>query len=334
MARPKAPGQDASTRRGLSAESAEQLKRELLFGSGQGASSNGRFQKGQSGNPKGRPKRSDAPPLTIGMQPTKGFLLSEAKRPVRVREGDAYSEISAAHALVRAIFNTALKGHPYAQRTLVERLDRLEREEACEVAEEHAFWEEYQDRCRSHIKTARDAGEVVPAALPHPDDIVIEPGRRVRITGPLDEEEAAKFDDYCRLRDALILQDALDCKVFEAKEGGQQTERPGGALLIAVVMNGMMPKRLQTSDAVFTQRMMQHEASSRRQLLKLVFQSWRALGIDRPRGMPFPPLEQIRRALEWRFALIAAFRRGELNAEAMRRGEFDEKARAFLEAWR
>lgn len=330
MARQKAPGQDASTRRGLSAESAEQLKRELLFGSGRGASSNGRFQKGQSGNPKGRLKRSDAPPLTIGMQPTKGFLLSEAKRPVRVREGDAYSEISAAHALVRAIFNTALKGHPYAQRTLVERLDRLEREEAREIAEEHAFWEDYQDRCRGEFEAARKAGKTLPIALPHPDDIVIERGQHVRFVGPLDEEEAAKFDGYCRLRDVLILQDAFDCSAHEAKGG----ERSGGALLMAVIMNDALPKRLQISDAAFTRRMMQHEATSRRQLLKTVFQSWRALGVHRPRGMPFPPLEQIQRALEWRFTLIAAFRNGELDAQAIGRGEFDERARAFLDTWR
>ena len=103
---------------------------------------------------------------------------------------------------------------------------------------------------------------------------------------------------------------------------------------MAVIMNDALPKRLQISDAAFTQRMMEHEATSQRQLLKMVFQCWRALGFHRPRGMPFPPLEQIRRALDWRFALIAAFRSDELDAQAIGRGEFDERARAFLEAWR
>lgn len=334
MVKRKASGQDAATTRGLSAESAEQLKRELLFGSGQGASSNGRFQKGQSGNPKGRPKRSDAPPLTIGMQPTKGFLLSEAKRPIRVREGDAHSEISAAHALVRAIFSTALKGHPYAQRTLVERLDRLEREEACEIAEEQAFWGTYQDRCRSEIEAARQSGAPTPVPLPHPDEIVIEPGERVRFIGPMNEEQAAKFEECCRLRDALLLQDALEEKLDEAQAAQSSAECLGGAFLMADVINNLLPKRLQVSDGVLTLRMMQLNATSRRELLKQVFQGWRALGIHRPRGSRFPPVEQIRRALEWRFALIAAFRSGELDAQAIGRGEFDEKAQAFLEAWR
>lgn len=311
-----------------------ELKEELLFGSGARAPNGGRFQKGQSGNPKGRPKRPDGPSLTIGMQPTKGFLLSEAKRAIRIREGDAYSEISAAHALVRAIFNTALKGHPYAQRTLVERLDRLEREEAHEIAEEQAFWEDYHDRCRAKIDAARRAGEAAPIPLPHPDDIVIDPGRRVRFTGPVDEEQAGKFDGYCQLRDALVLQDALDEKLFGAEAAEPTANRPGGALLMAVTINGSLPKRLQISEGLLTLRMMQLNATSRRELLKRVFQSWRALGIYRPRGSRFPPLEQTRRALEWRFALIAAFRGGELDAQAIGRGEFDEKARGFLEAWR
>ncbi len=103
---------------------------------------------------------------------------------------------------------------------------------------------------------------------------------------------------------------------------------------MAIAINNTLPKRLQITEGLLTLRMMKFEATSRRHLLKQVFQSWRVLGVHLPRGLPFPSLEKIRHALDWCFALIAAFRSGELDAQAIGRGEFDEKARAFLEAWR
>jgi len=312
----------------------EELKEELFFERAGSAPNSGRFQKGQSGNPKGRPRRSHEPVVPIGMQPTKAILLSEAKRPVQIRDGDGHSQISAVEGLIRAVFASALKGHPYAQRTLLEKLDRVEREEAREIAEEHAFWEDYQDHCRSRVGAVRETGEVIEPVLPHPDDVVIEPGRRVRFVGPLNEAQAVKFEEYCRLRDALILQDALDQKLSQASGTRRSAERPGGALLLAVVINNLLPKRLQVAEGLLTRRMLQLEAASRRQLLKDAFQSWRVLGVSRQRGLPFPSLDQIQHALEWRFALIGAFRSGELDADAIRRGEFDDKARAFLDEWR
>lgn len=272
--------------------------------------------------------------MPIGMQPTMALLLSAAKRPVQIRDGETHSQISAGEGLIRAMFATALKGHPYAQRTLLEKLDRAERDEAREITEEHTFWEEYQDRRRSQLIAARETGEAIEPVLPHPDDIVIEPGQRVRFIGPVNEEQAVKFDECCRLRDVLLLQDALDQKLSVASGTWRSAERPGGALLLAVVINSLLPKRLQISEGLLTLRMMQHEAASQRQLLKDVFQSWRALGVHRQRGLSFPSLDQVRYALELRFALIAAFRDGKLDAEAIRRGEFDEEAHAFIDEWR
>ncbi len=50
-----------------------------------------RFQKGQSGNPNGRPRGSkskDRPQYDPGQEPTSRLILEEAYRPVSIREGN------------------------------------------------------------------------------------------------------------------------------------------------------------------------------------------------------------------------------------------------------
>lgn len=41
---------------------------------------------------------------------------------------------------------------------------------------------------------------------PHPDDVVIDYERGVRFIGPVDEEQAARLEETCKMRDVLILQ--------------------------------------------------------------------------------------------------------------------------------
>lgn len=70
----------------------------------------GQFKPGQSGNPKGRPKR---PPTT------EELFLKEAARLVGVRVGDQIAHLSRREALVRKLFQMALEGNLKAMTMLV-----------------------------------------------------------------------------------------------------------------------------------------------------------------------------------------------------------------------
>ena len=72
---------------GLSKEAADGIKREVLSGVGYGRPpEHTRFKKGQSGNPRGRPKRQVAG--LSGSRRARNLILQEAERLVTIREGE------------------------------------------------------------------------------------------------------------------------------------------------------------------------------------------------------------------------------------------------------
>jgi Family of unknown function (DUF5681) len=82
------------------------------------------FKRGQSGNPKGRPKKR---PQLIdsgfggGIVDQLGAIaLKEAMRPIAVREGDKITKMPAIQALIRSMFRSAAQGDSKSQRQLLE----------------------------------------------------------------------------------------------------------------------------------------------------------------------------------------------------------------------
>ena len=145
------------------------------------------FVKGQSGNPRGRPRR----PKTVAVSPFGDsefdkMLLEEMDRIVAVREGETIEKTSVMRAATRAIGLKAAKADvkAYAAVTAklaaIENRRRSEREELLRVAmkyKEEASWE------LARRKRERAAG---PEIIPHPDDIDIHPRTgAVMLKGPL-----------------------------------------------------------------------------------------------------------------------------------------------------
>jgi hypothetical protein len=86
-----------------------------------------RFRKGQSGNPGGRPRG-----ITAGR--ANALALKEAYRSVLVREGDKVMRLPAFQAVLRALVAIAAKGNGPAQRTLLETVQAIERENTAQAA--------------------------------------------------------------------------------------------------------------------------------------------------------------------------------------------------------
>ncbi len=86
-----------------------------------------RFQKGRSGNPKGRP---------AGTRNFKTDLREELAEPVNVREDGSVTTVSSQRAILKQLRAKALKGDPRALDRMVALAQRYDLEDAADGAEQ------------------------------------------------------------------------------------------------------------------------------------------------------------------------------------------------------
>lgn len=166
-----------------------------------------RFQKGQSGNPKGRSKgsKNQMPPgqgLDFGSQPANRMLLEEAYRTISVREGERTTELPVLKAVFRALGVSAIKGNRLAQSTMAELVRGIENEDRKLKVDHYATAVEYKYGWEQEIDNARKRGLPEPAPLPHPGDVIIDTRTgEVRYAGPITPEEKMRWDRMLAFRD-------------------------------------------------------------------------------------------------------------------------------------
>ena len=94
-----------------------------------------RFTKGQSGNPRGRPKGTTSRKPTRPPDPLATIVRDEASRLISVREGDRTVTLSMQQVIIRGLFVDAVKGDSRARRHVLEML-ALSEDEVPRTAEQ------------------------------------------------------------------------------------------------------------------------------------------------------------------------------------------------------
>ena len=87
-----------------------------------------RFKKGESGNPRGRPKGAKSRRPALPEERLRAIVLKEAYRTIDMRERDRTVSLPMAQAIIRALNVGAAKGQFRAQRLATEMLTSIERE--------------------------------------------------------------------------------------------------------------------------------------------------------------------------------------------------------------
>jgi uncharacterized protein DUF5681 len=154
------------------------------------------FKKGQSGNPKGRPKKKRE---LVGAGTSGGIIdrvaamaLEEATRPILVREGGRIESLPAIQAVIRSMFRVAAQGDSKTQRHLLDIVGRAEVDRATAAQEAASYLLEHQAKGEELIAEHERQGVEPPEIYPHPDDIMFDfQTGEITIDGPVTKEQAA-----------------------------------------------------------------------------------------------------------------------------------------------
>jgi hypothetical protein len=297
----------------------DRIKQRTLLGEANGIekkedSHNTRFQKGQSGNPKGRPRKNKQPsnPLS-GATNNKAIEISEhtyqlaidqiilefADRELTVKVGDQQIKMSGREALAQAQAKSALNGNAHAQKDIQNRIERAERIQLRKKAAEAIFWQHYKTVMTAKLQKLAEEGAAIDeeAFLPHPDDIEINEDLTIRFTGPTTPEALRKCHETMRFREALILQAELDRRLApESEENPDQ-----GSLMLARILEQSLPARMRYSDGDWLNAVWRAEKINKRNLLKAVKSAWQDALRDRggvldtnvKRGLQFPSVNAV-----------------------------------------
>lgn len=155
-----------------------------------------RFKKGQSGNPKGRPKGKKNKIPGIREERLKSIILEEAYRDIKVKDGDRQVSVPMIQAIVRTMAMNAAKGNTRSQRMLTEMLMHIETQNHESYRDYLKTMIEYKADWTFELERRENLGLTgVRMPIPHPDDITIDfNNNRVQLNGPFTKEEHAKWE--------------------------------------------------------------------------------------------------------------------------------------------
>lgn len=186
-----------------------------------------RFKKGQSGNPRGRPRRAAKvnPSFDPATQPTERLILEEAYRTVTIREGDKTIELPAVQAVMRSLAIAAMKGSRLSQKTFAEIVRAAEHRERTEAIATLEAAIEYKRRWTEEFARLKRCGQPEPELLPHPDDLEIDLRKgAVIINGPMTAEEKLAHDQRVQRRDAAQVEISEYAKLYRRARSPQSKE--------------------------------------------------------------------------------------------------------------
>lgn len=204
-----------------------------------------RWKKGQSGNPRGRPRKSHLKPIIYGLDPATKSLLEQDEKRLTVRTPDGEVEMRRSEAVQEKLVKLALGGNLKAIQLYLGLIQSASQESDQHKAELQRLAIAHVENYGSQFRLAEAKGRDPPAVFPHPEDFVIDENYDVHIVGPVNHWQQLEMEQHHTYRDACdeIIRDLEqipdwkeklpDCAIEKVKE-------------YRGIFNAALPPRLRT----------------------------------------------------------------------------------------
>lgn len=216
------------TQNPLTEDTVNQIKHDIIFGVGYSQPQrHSRFKKGQSGNPKGRPRkdRSQSAASTSHTEGSNAAIMSRVlNEEVTVSRNGRRRKISKAEFVQRNTEKQAAGGSILANRDLRGQLHDEDKYARQEIEAHHAYWRDYLVRRENDIEATSAKGLPPSRFWIDPEDIFFEDGQFVKVRGPQTENDKPLYNWLGKFCDALLGQAYLEsCSVSSGKPGAVPT---------------------------------------------------------------------------------------------------------------
>lgn len=250
----------------------------------------GQFQKGKSGNPKGRPRKPKPKALRFSDMPSLGFRETETYRPITLRENGQPVELPAIQAVDRAAHALALRGNRLQQKYLLERAEREEKEAFALKMERYRELRDCKRRGEELLAEHERNGTPPPDLLPHPEDIVLNPATGdAFVNGPETPEDVRFYEHSCELRNHMMLRDVHGDRTRTSPMFLYGDKELGLWLFLAQIIDLTLPRRFRWRDNEEVVLMVEYQLLTKKQRERRIADEYAHLMATLPRATYMTP---------------------------------------------
>lgn len=241
------------------------------------------FKKGQSGNPKGRPRKPKPETPRFHQLPSEGYLEAEAYRELLLRENGKEITLPATQAILRALVAGAIQGKRLHARDTLRLIRDAEKEKSELHLQRYIRLKDYKREGERILADCKRRGIEPPVLLPHPDDIVLRPATGdAWVNGPEDEDDLRFYEHSQQLRDHLVLVASKTWKEEMRQQKLDGVQRYNTALFLAHLFDHFFPRRFQWKENEDASLMMRYLSLTKPERERKIANEWAHLQATMP----------------------------------------------------
>lgn len=243
----------------------------------------GRFVKGQSGNPRGRPRKPKPQPPRLSDAPSESYLEQEAYRTIKLRENGREIELPVTQAVYRALITNAIKGSRLSAREFFKHLKQAEDEREKRKLDNYLHLQQLKREGEEILANCAKKGIEPPELIPHPEDIVLNRlTGEAYVNGPETPEDLKSYKATAALRDHCLLLAVQHDKHRKLQNPDDEGQDFNVYFWLAGLNDAVLPKRFRRQLEDDASLLSEYQGLTKRQLKRYAVKEMDRLKANEP----------------------------------------------------